>query len=396
MTEKYLDADSVRRLLGDAAAGLPQTGDVVAGKYRIQGTIGAGGVAEVLEAHHELLDKVVALKLLAPQAMPGGDFAALSQRFLAEARAAAKIESPHVARVMDVGTLEGGAPFIVMERLEGCNLEELLLLEQQLSVADTVDYVLQALQGLAHAHVLGVVHRDLKPANLFLARQPDGGSIIKILDFGIAMLLDDAGRPDNAARLTGSGVVVGSPLYMSPEQVRNDSTIDQRTDIWSIGVVLCELLTGKVPFGLSAVGMGELFAAILEEPLVPISERRPDAPKELDAVIAKCLARDPADRYADVSQVARALAPFGSGKWAHLQDSIEQAFRARLARMSGPEAFAPTGAAITISLADTQDAEPAPAAPTPARSKSRTGLWVLLLLLVAAGTAWAGYLHAHR
>jgi serine/threonine-protein kinase len=372
MTERYLDADAVKRLLDGAppAAVLPQPGDLIAEKYRILGTLGAGGVAYVLEAHHELLDKAVALKVLAPEAARGRSFETLAEKFLVEARAAAKVDSPYVARVMDVGTLESGAPFIVMERLEGCNLDELLFLEQRPKIEDAVDYVLQTLQGLAHAHVLGVVHRDLKPANLFLAKQPDGTSTVKILDFGIAFILDDAGQPPASERVAAKGAIVGSPMYMSPEQVRNDGTIDHRTDIWSLGVVLYELVTGKVPFGASAQGMGELFGSILHDPLEPISKKREDAPKELDAVIAKALARDPNERYENVAELARALAPFGSGKWAHLADSIEQSVEKKHKLLSGPDAFAP-----------------------PPEEKSNFGFALFMLLVVGFGAAaWL----AHR
>ncbi len=366
MTERYLDANAVKRLLdGGQSVVLPQPGDLIAGKYRVQGLLGAGGVAYVLEAHHELLDKSVALKLLAPEASRA---AALTERFLVEARAAAKVDSPYVARVMDVGTLENGQPFIVMERLEGCNLDELLFLEQRPKIEDAVDYVLQALQGLAHAHVLGVVHRDLKPANLFLAKQPDGTSTVKILDFGIAFVLDEAGKAPESARVR-SNAIVGSPMYMSPEQVRNEP-IDHRTDIWSIGVVLYELVTGKVPFGASASGMGELFGSILNDPFVPASKVREDSPKDLDAVLAKALSRDPAARYADVAELARALAPFGTGKWAHLADSIEQSFERKQKMMSGPEAFAP-------------------------EEKKGGGRWVFFVLLLFA-IAGAAVWHAHR
>jgi len=369
MTERYLDADAVKRLLdgGPEVTGLPQPGEVLAEKYRILGTIGAGGVAYVLEAHHELLDKTVALKVLAP------GHESLAEKFLIEARAAAKVDSPYVVGVMDVGTLESGAPFIVMERLEGCNLDELLFLEQRPKIEDTVDYVLQALQGLAHAHVLGVVHRDLKPANLFLAKQPDGTSTVKILDFGIAFVLDDGGHLPASARVATKGAIVGSPMYMSPEQVTNDGMIDHRTDIWSLGVVLYELVTGKVPFGASAQGMGELFGSILHDPLVPISRMREDAPKDLDAVVAKALARRPDDRYENVAELARALVPFGSGKWAHLADSIEQSFEKKQKLLSGPDAFAPPPAAV--------------------EEKSNFGFVLFMLLVVAFGAAaW----YAHR
>jgi serine/threonine-protein kinase len=392
LEERYVDAETVKRLLGGTAA-IPKAGDLVDGKYRILGAIGEGGVGTILEAHHELLDKDVALKLIALEPSPNTSAAALAERFLVEARAAAKVESPHVARVMDVGTLDSGAPFMVMERLEGCNLEELLALEGKLSVEDTVDFVMQALQGLAHAHVLGVVHRDPKPANLFLARQPDGSAVIKIVDFGLAMLLDEAGRRQVSTRVTGSGGLVGSPVYMSPEQVRNEEHIDHRTDIWSVGVVLYELLTGKVPFGTKAVGLGELFAAILEEPLVPVSEQRPEVPKEIDAIIARCLSRDVADRYSDVAEIARAIAPFGSGKWNHLVETIEQSFRARLVRMTGSTAFAPMAMKIEMPAdeATPEAAKPEPAA-KPARRKSRG--WMLVLLLAVAGaTAWGVHRH---
>jgi serine/threonine-protein kinase len=372
MTERYLDADAVKRLLdGAPSAVLPQPGDLIAEKYRIQGTLGAGGVAYVLEAHHELLDKSVALKVLAPEAR--ANFGTLVEKFLVEARAAAKVESPYVARVIDVGTLESGAPFIVMERLEGCNLDELLFLEQRPKIEDAVDYVLQALQGLAHAHVLGVVHRDLKPANLFLAKQPDGTSTVKILDFGIAFILDDAGHPPASERVAAKGAIVGSPMYMSPEQVRNDGNIDARTDIWSIGVVLYELVTGKVPFGASAQGMGELFGSILHDPFVPPSKVREDSPKDLDAVLAKALARNVDERYENVAELARALVPFGSGKWAHLADSIEQSFEKKQKLMSGPDAFAPTP-------------EPEP------ERRSSWFLTFVVLLLMAGAAAWL----AHR
>ena len=314
MTERYLGADAVKRLLdGDANpesnepststthTQIPQPGDVIAEKYRIVGTLGAGGVAYVLEAHHELLDKNVAIKILAP------GHEALSEKFLVEARAAAKVDSPYVARVMDVATLDNGMPFIVMERLEGCNLDELLFLEQRLAITDAVDYVLQALQGLGHAHAIGVVHRDLKPANLFLAKQPDNTNIVKLLDFGLAFALDEP-PPE-----TAKNAIVGSPMYMSPEQVRNEP-IDHRTDIWAIGVVLYELVTGQVPFGATAQGMGALFGSILQDAYVPARKLRDDVPKGLDAVIAKALARDVAARWQSVAELSAALAPFGSQK----------------------------------------------------------------------------------
>ncbi|CAN5581558.1 hypothetical protein BH09MYX1_BH09MYX1_48160 [soil metagenome] len=390
-SDRYLDAETVKRLLGEESS-IPKAGDLIAGKYRILGAIGEGGVGTILAAHHEILDKDVALKLIALEPTPKATSSALAERFLIEARAAAKVESAHVARVMDVGKLDNGAPFMVMERLEGCNLEELVTLEGTLSVEDTVDYVMQALQGLAHAHVLGVVHRDLKPANLFLARQPDGSTIIKIVDFGIAMLLDDAGRRHPSTRVTRHGVLVGSPMYMSPEQVRDEEHIDHRTDIWSVGVVLYELLTGNVPFGMNAVGMGEIFGAILEEPLAPVSTLRGDVRKELDAIIARCLSRNVDDRYSDVSEIARAIAPMGSGKWNHLVETIEQSFRARMVRMTGSEGFKPIAVPIVLEEEEKEtpeNVEPAPKVVTlaPPRSSPSRAWWLVGALVVAGGIA---------
>jgi serine/threonine protein kinase len=301
---------------------LPKVGEVVADKYRIEGPLGKGGMAIVYAAHHVLLDKPVAMKFLSPE-LPRKE--ELFGRFLTEARAAARVDSPHVARVMDVGALASGLPYMVMERLDGCDLEELIKLERQLSIGDTIDYLLQALQGLAHAHTLGVVHRDLKPSNLFLAHQSDGTAIVKILDFGIAKL-------ETADRRTQQHQALGSPLYMSPEHIRNEQ-VDHRADIWSIGVVAYELLTGRTPF--EAEGIGETLAAVLQRPPKPIRALRPDVPEELDAAILRCLRQSPQDRYADVAQLARAIAPWGTGACSALVDSIEQTLRQQLRRYSG-------------------------------------------------------------
>jgi len=302
---------------------LPEVGQLVAEKYKIEGQLGQGGMAVVFAAHHMLLDRPVAMKVLSPE-LPRTP--QLVERFLTEARAAARVDSIHVARVIDVGTLEDGLPYIVMERLEGCDLEELLAAYKQLPIGDAVDHVLQALQGLAHAHVLGVIHRDLKPANLFLAQQSDGTMLIKILDFGIAKLVDEA-------RFIARGQTVGSPMYMSPEQVRDAELVDPRTDIWSIGVVLYELLTGRTPF--EADGVGKTFAAVLGGPPASARTLRPEIPAELDAALMRCLSQDPAERFADVAQLAAAIAPFGTGACAALVESIEQTLRQELRRFTG-------------------------------------------------------------
>ena len=282
---------------------MPKIGDVIAAKYRLDKVAGEGGMGIVYAAEHLVLKQRVAVKVLLPDAVASE---AIVERFAREARAAAKINSEHVARVLDAGTTANGAPFLGMEYLEGCDLGELLELQKTLPVVEVVDYIVQALEGLAHAHASNVVHRDLKPANLFLGCRPDGSNAIKVLDFGISK--STRSKPEDK-RLTGQHVL-GSPVYMSPEQLRNATDVDARADIWSIGIVAYELLTGAPPF--DGEGVGEIFAAILEKEATTLAEKDPKIPRELSDVIAKCLRRDPNERWEDVGRLARALAPFGS------------------------------------------------------------------------------------
>jgi eukaryotic-like serine/threonine-protein kinase len=295
------------------ATALPKIGDLLVGKYRIEKQVGEGGMGVVFAARHEALDQLVAVKVLLADAAKGEG---VIERFVREAQAAARLQSEHVARVFDAGSLENEVPFLVMEYLEGCDLEELLKLNGSLAVQDACDYVLQALAAIAQAHAVGIIHRDLKPANLFLALRPDGTNVIKILDFGISKQTTSVGREK---ALTGRAVL-GSPAYMPPEQLRNAKSVDFRADIWALGIVLYEMLSGVTPF--DAEGVGEIFAAILEKEPPPIRERRPDVSPELEAVILKCLQRRAEDRWADVADFALALAPFGSGKWSSLTETI--------------------------------------------------------------------------
>jgi serine/threonine-protein kinase len=298
--EQHLPGQIRARVIGN---GMPQIGDVIAGKYRLEKVAGEGGMGVVYAAEHLVLNQRVAVKILLPGAVASD---AVVERFSREARAAAKINSEHVARVLDAGSTASGSPFLVMEYLEGCDLEELLALQKTLPTTEAVDYIVQALEGLAHAHAANIVHRDLKPANLFLGCRPDGSNAIKLVDFGISKTTRS--RPEDK-RLTGQHVL-GSPVYMSPEQLRNATDIDARADIWSIGIVTYEMLTGDPPF--DGEGVGEIFAAILETEAVPLTEKNPKIPRELSDIVAKCLRRDPNERWEDVGQLARALAPFGS------------------------------------------------------------------------------------
>jgi serine/threonine-protein kinase len=342
-------------------------------------------MAVVFAAHHTLLDKPIAVKILSPDLPRMPD---VIERFLTEARAAARVDSPNVARVMDVGTLANGLPYMVMERLDGCDLEELLRLEKRLAIGDAVDYVLQALQGLAHAHTLGIVHRDLKPANLFLAHQSDGTAIVKILDFGIAKL-------DTGSRVTKAGQAVGSPTYMSPEHIRSSEHVDHRTDIWAMGVVLYELLTGEPP--IEEDGVGETIAAVLNRRAQPVRTRRPEVPEKLDEAVLKCLAHDPNDRFPDVAALARAIAPFGTGACAMLPEAIEQTLRQQLRRYSGqamlikPEAMA----ALVNPNATTQEAPAVTEDSKPDVRPRRTGVWVALAVVVTAGATYLLLVNGH-
>ncbi len=294
---------------------MPSIGDVVCDKYRLEKIAGEGGMGIVYAAEHLVLRQRVAVKVLLPAAA-GSE--AVVERFARESQAAARIRSEHVARIMDAGCLENGAPFLVMEYLEGCDLSELLRLERSLSVADVADILLQALEALAHAHAVGIVHRDFKPANLFVAATPGGGSTIKILDFGISKRM--RARPEEK-KLTGQQVL-GSPAYMSPEQLRNAKEIDGRADLWSLGVVAYELVAGVPPF--DGDGIGEIFAAILERDAEPLHVRAPHVSEQFSAVVARCLKRLPEDRWANATELAKQLAPFGTGAYSGHVDRIEQ------------------------------------------------------------------------
>ena len=281
-------------------------GELLAGKYRVEQVLGAGGMGYVVAALHEQLGQRVAVKLLVPELCENEDSVT---RFLREARAAVKIQSEHVARVLDVGELTNGSPYMVMEFLSGRDLAEELDLPGQLEVTVAIDYVLQASEAVAEAHSLNLIHRDLKPANLFLTHRPDGSPLVKVLDFGISKAINaDDSALEPAPSLTATHSLLGSPAYMSPEQIRRPKSVDIRTDIWSLGSILYELLAREPPF--NADSPLALLAAVVSDPLPSIREKRPDVPPELAAVIAKCLEKNPDHRYQTVAELADALAPF--------------------------------------------------------------------------------------
>jgi serine/threonine-protein kinase len=284
--------------------GLPKEGDIIAGKYQVEKILGKGGMGVVVAARHTSLRQHVAVKFLLPKALtlPGA-----AERFLREARAAVAIKSEHVARVLDVGELESGAPYMVMEHLSGTDFGQVLKTRGSLPVKEAVDYMLQAFEAIAEAHALGVVHRDLKPGNLFLTTRADGSPLVKVLDFG----LSKATKPgEEEHSLTATDVIVGSPHYMSPEQLKSLKMVDARADVWALGVILYQLLSARRPFESdSLVGT---CARIAAEPPTPLRERKPDVPADLEAIILKCLEKDRDKRVQSVADLARLLAPYGS------------------------------------------------------------------------------------
>ncbi len=280
-------------------------GEVLAGKYRIERVLGSGGMGMVLAAHHVGLDTKVAIKLLRPE-MHGN--AEAVGRFAIEARAAARITSEHVARVFDVGALEDGAPYIVMEFLDGSDLSERLRVEGRLSITQAVDFVLQACEALAEAHDAGIVHRDLKPSNLFCVRRPNGSLCVKVLDFGISKL-SMSGAQSNLT-MTATSAVMGTPFYMSPEQMESAREVDSRTDIWSLGIILFELIAGRRPF--EGQTLPEICFRIAAHPAPRVRETRPEVPPGLDEAISRCLEKRRTERFSTVAELVAALIPFGS------------------------------------------------------------------------------------
>ncbi len=275
-------------------------GTMLAGKYRVDGILGAGGMGIVVAATHEELEQRVAIKFLLAGGITNAD---LVNRFVREGKAASRLKSEHVAKVIDVGRLEDGAPYMVMEYLEGDDLGALLRRDGPLPVDVAASYVLQAIEAIAEAHAAKIIHRDLKPANLFLTRRVNGDPLVKVLDFGVSKALDGTHMA-----LTRSQSLLGSPLYMSPEQMRSSKNVDTRADIWSLGVILYELLTGRYPFESETVP-GLVFQVTMQDPTPP-REHRPEIPPDIEAVILRCLSKSADGRYANVADLAHALEPY--------------------------------------------------------------------------------------
>jgi serine/threonine-protein kinase len=276
-------------------------GDVLGGKYEVERVLGAGGMGVVVLARHIDLGQRVALKFMLKDGIGDPTHA---ERFLREAKASVQLKSIHTARVLDVGRLADGEPYMVMEYLEGRDLDAELRNHGRLPLHVAVDYVLQASEALAEAHALGMIHRDVKLKNLFLTQTVDGRPLVKVLDFGLAKTLG----PGKDVSLTATNSVFGSPQYMSPEQMRSAKDVDGRSDIWSMGVCLFELLTGRVPF--DAGGLAEICAMVLKDPVPRPSTFVGGLPSDLEAVILRCLEKEPQHRFQSFGELAVALQPY--------------------------------------------------------------------------------------
>ncbi|MEA2752770.1 MAG: eukaryotic-like serine/threonine-protein kinase [Myxococcales bacterium] len=307
-----------------------KVGSVIGDKYRVEQELGRGGFGVVVRARHLAIDQLVAIKVLTV-----GEDSAWKEdaaRFKREGQATAALRSEHVVRILDVDFLPGGSPYMVMEHLEGETLHVALHTRGPLSIGEAVDHMVQVLAALAEAHAAGIVHRDLKPANVFITRGAGGTMVAKVLDFGVSKVAAHsgigapAGMPASASQpITKTGAVIGTVAYMAPEQMLDAKRVDARADLWSVGVMLFELLTKKLPFGLpSDPG---IVTTMLTQPPLSLGALRADVPPKLEKAIMRCLEKLPQKRYATASAVAAALEPFTTPRARAALDALRRAGR---------------------------------------------------------------------
>jgi serine/threonine protein kinase len=280
-------------------------GALIADRYRVQRELGAGGMGVVVAAEHVTLGQVVAIKLVHPELAQHEEAVA---RLLQEARAVARLRGEHVARVYDAGQLADGRPFVAMELLRGEDLDHLLHARGRLELGEAVDLVLQACVALAEAHALGIIHRDIKPSNLFLTRRPGGSPCVKVLDFGISKVQRSGTRAGTPKLATRASVIMGTPAYAAPEQLRDARDVDARTDVWALGVVLYQLVTGQHPF--DAPSDVETIAKVLSDSPPMPGTIVSGLPEAFDTVIRRCLDRDRDRRPPSIAILTEALLPF--------------------------------------------------------------------------------------
>ncbi len=363
-------------------------GEIIEGKFLIERVLGQGGMGIVVGAQHLQLDQRVAIKFLLSTS------AEAVERFLREARAAVRLKSEHVCRVIDVGKLHTGEPFMVMEHLEGHDLGAELDQRGMLPVQEAVDRVVEACEAIAEAHSMGIVHRDLKPQNLFLTVGIGGRLTVKVLDFGISKLMDG-----QSGSMTQTASVMGSPVYMAPEQMRSAKSAVPASDVWALGVVLQELLTGHVPFDAEA--LTELALKVVGDPPRPITQDRTDVPEGIVAIVSRCLEKTPSARFANAAELAEALAPFASSAVLTSVDRARLFVSAsgtpgsrRLPTPSGPPSRREPVSGVAATVLDGRQGKHTFTNPSLEGSKRGTSGGVLLGvgLVVAAGLAGVGYL----
>jgi serine/threonine-protein kinase len=356
-----------------------QPGDVLLDKYRVERVLGQGGMGVVVAARHVELGELFAIKLLLPQGMryPGA-----APRFVREARASARLKGEHVAKVHDVGRLPDGLPYMVLEYLAGKDLKETLGERGPLPVDEAVTYFLQACEAVGEAHEHGIVHRDLKPANLFLARRHDGIPTVKVLDFGISRQLEPEDPEEHG--LTKTGMVLGTPNYMSPEQMTRGKEVDPRSDIWSLGCVLYELLTGHVPFRADMIT--ELVGKVLQEQPAPLGAYRSDIPPIVEATVMRCLAKRPEHRFQSIHELAEALRGAALPTGTLVLAASTEGLPAASIGAASPNTGSATGSSTTRGWGKTASAAGANA--SPARRTSAIAVAVVAFAGLLAGGAW--------
>ncbi len=369
-----------------------RAGDVLAKKYRVERVLGMGGMGIVVAATHLELDREVALKFLLPTAM---DSEEMVSRFLNEGRAVVRLKSEHVAKVLDVGRLDDGAPFIVMELLQGQDLGAVMKERTVLAIEDAVSFVLQASEAVAEAHAAMIIHRDLKPQNLFLTLGLDGTPLVKVLDFGVSKsLTPTTGGDGTPMTLTRTQSMLGSPLYMSPEQMRSSKKVDERSDIWSLGVILFELFTGRVPF--EAENVPELVFKIAEGDVPSPKEFRPDLPDALCSAVMRCLQKDVDKRYSNLAELAADLEPYASPRDKGLASRIGVMLgtQPRPRMMSFSDTSQPAKSQPAIAVSDAWGATQSAPSPTAAGEKKKSasrgraisiGIGVVVIALLGGG-----------
>jgi serine/threonine-protein kinase len=317
----------------------PLPGEVLDGKYKIEKLLGEGGMGAVAKATHVLRRAPVALKFMSPAVL---SMSGAVERFINEGVAASQIDSDHVVKVFDVGRLPSGSPYLVMEYLEGCDLSQLLERDGgRLPMLRAVNFTLQILRALQAAHAAGIVHRDMKPSNCFVITKDGDGDFVKLVDFGISKVRTGDDAP--SGNLTRTNSALGTPLYMSPEQARSPKDVDQRTDLYSTGAILYEMLTGRTPYTSETGEFTEILYKIFTTDPDPIRSFRPDLPDGFAAAVHRALLRDLGQRFASALDMAEAIAMYGDEKSQQLLARMRGGKLGSASIVPGTSALGPAG-----------------------------------------------------